>query len=50
MRGKGDKYNNFLDLIIKEKVSKSNFQEFQLSRMKWLFDNELIFEDEKGYL
>ncbi|WP_312832511.1 hypothetical protein [Sedimentibacter saalensis] len=50
MPGKGEKYKNFLDLIIKEKVSKSDFREFQLSRMKWLFDNELIIEDEKGYL
>ncbi|HCS11647.1 MAG TPA: hypothetical protein DIV40_09340 [Clostridiales bacterium] len=50
MPNKGERYKNFLDLIINEKVSKEDFKEFQIQRMKWLFDNDLIQEDEKGYI
>ena len=49
MPSKG-KYKNFLDLIIKEKVLRSDFEEYQLQRMGWLFDNNIISEDEDGYL
>lgn len=49
MRSKGE-YKNFLNLIIKEKVLRSDFQEYQLQRMGWLFDNNIISEDENGYL
>lgn len=50
MPGKGEKHKNFLDLIIKEKVSRSDFKEYQMQRMKWLFDNDLIREGEDGYI
>ncbi|GAA0135245.1 hypothetical protein YSY43_20850 [Paenibacillus sp. YSY-4.3] len=49
MPNKGEKYQNFLDLIIKEKVSRSKFQEYQIQRMKWLFDNDLIRENDSDY-
>lgn len=49
MPNKG-KYKNFLDLIIKEKVLRSDFKEYQLQKMQWLFDNNIISEDVNGYL
>lgn len=49
MPSKGE-YKNFLNLIIKEKVLRSDFQKYQLQRMEWLFDSNIISEDENGYL
>lgn len=49
MPNKG-KYKNFLDLIVKEKVFRCDFKEYQLQRMQWLFDNNIISEDVSGYL
>lgn len=49
MPSKGE-YKNFLNLMIKERVLRSDFQEYQLQRMAWLFDNNIISEDEDGYL
>lgn len=49
MPNKG-KYKNFLNLIIKEKLLISDFKEYQLQRMQWLFDNNIISEDVSGYL
>lgn len=49
MPSKGE-YKNFLNLIINEKVSRSDFKEYQLQRMQWLFDNNIIGEDVSGYL
>ncbi len=43
-------YKNFLNLIIKEKVLRSDFKEYQLQKMQWLFDNNIIVEDVSGYL
>ncbi|MCC5893888.1 MAG: hypothetical protein JJU16_00365 [Alkalibacterium sp.] len=45
---KDKKYKNFLDLIIYDNVKKDNFKEFQIQKMKCLFDSGLVFEDEKG--
>ncbi|NHH93109.1 hypothetical protein GOICGAJE_01638 [Bacillus sp. MB95] len=47
---KEEKYKNFFDLIISEKLNRSDFQEYQLLRMKWLFDNNLIHESNRGHL
>ncbi|WP_049753819.1 hypothetical protein [Alkaliphilus oremlandii] len=47
---KKEKYRNFLDLVVKDSVKKSDFLEHQLHRMQWLFDNELIFENDDGYI
>lgn len=47
---KEEKYNNFIGLIVKENVSSNDFQDYQLQRMKWLFDEKLIFEDENGFI
>ena len=49
MPNKGN-HKNFLDLIIKEKVFRCDFKQYQLQRMQWLFDNNIISEDESGYL
>jgi len=47
---KEEKYKDFFDLIISEKLNRSDFQEYQLLRMKWLFDNNLIHESNRGHL
>jgi hypothetical protein len=47
---KGEKHKSFLDLIIKEKVSKNEFEEYQMQRMQWLFDNDLIHESDDSYI
>lgn len=49
MPNKGE-YKNFLNLIIKEKVLRSDFEQYQLQKMQWLFDNNIISEDVSGYL
>lgn len=50
MPNKEEKYKNFLDLMISEDLKKKDFQDYQLQRMEWLFENNLICEDDKGYL
>lgn len=47
---KDEKYKNFMDLIINDNVAKKEFQEYQLNRMEWLFENSLILENEDGYI
>ncbi|MCM3706422.1 hypothetical protein M3205_11915 [Cytobacillus firmus] len=47
---KDGKYKNFFKLMISKKLTKSDFQEYQLRRMQWLFDNNLISESNMGYL
>lgn len=47
---KEEKFKNFFDLMISEKVKIEEFQEYQVSRMKWLFDNDLVRADSSGYL
>lgn len=44
------KYPNFFKLIITEKLRRSEFHEFQLKKMQWLFDNDLIYENNVGYI
>lgn len=44
------KYENFLKLMISEKLTKIDFQEYQLQKMQWLFDNNIICENDEGYL
>ncbi|MEG1009495.1 MAG: hypothetical protein RSF67_06775, partial [Clostridia bacterium] len=43
-------FKNFLDLIIKEKILKSDFQEYQLQGIEWLVNNHIISHNEDGYL
>lgn len=50
MPNKDAKYKNFLELIINENVNKDDFKIYQLQRMKWLFDNDLIYENEDGFI
>lgn len=45
-----EKYKNFFNLMISGKLTKSDFQEYQLKRMEWLFDNNLICESNMGLL
>ncbi|MEH7016269.1 hypothetical protein [Bacillus sp. JJ63] len=47
---KEDKYKNFFNLMIAEKLNRSDFEEYQLKGMQWLFDNNLICENNMGYL
>lgn len=47
---KEEKYKNFFNLMISEKLTRKDFQEYQLQRMQWLFDNNLIYERDEGYL
>lgn len=47
---KNEKFENFIDLITRDNVRKSEFQEYQCKEMKWLFDNNLIFENKDGFI
>lgn len=47
---KEEKYKNFFNLMISENLTRSDFQEYQLKRMQWLFDNNLICESNMGHL
>lgn len=47
---KEEKYKNFFNLVISEKLTKDDFQEYQVKRMQWLFDNNLICESTMGNL
>jgi hypothetical protein len=47
---KEKKYKNFFNLIVSENLTKSDFLEHQFKRMQWLFDNNLIRENESGYI
>lgn len=46
----GIEYNEFYELIIKEKVKLSDFENYQISYIEWLIENNFIMEDECGYL
>lgn len=50
LENRGKKYNNFCNLIMSEKITRDDFQQYQLLRMKWLFDNNLICESDEGCL
>jgi len=50
LTNKEKKYKNFLNLMISEKLTRNDFREYQLQRMQWLFDNNLICESDEGYL
>lgn len=45
-----DKYENFSELIINENIAIHDFQEYQLDKVRWLIDNNLIIENEEGYI
>lgn len=45
-----EKYKNFVEMIVRDNVSKKDFQDHQWQRMQWLFDENLIFENEDGYI
>lgn len=47
---KEEKYKNFLDLVVRDDVKKSEFNAYQIQRMNWLFENGLIAENENGYI
>ncbi|WP_206459219.1 hypothetical protein [Anaerovorax sp. IOR16] len=47
---KDEKFKNFLELIVRDNVSKKDFQEYQIQRMNWLFDNGIVFENEEGFI
>ncbi|HYE08886.1 MAG TPA: hypothetical protein VEF53_01755 [Patescibacteria group bacterium] len=47
---KEKQYENFMDLMLSEKLTKGDFRDYQLRSMEWLFDNNLIIEKSDGYL
>lgn len=47
---KEEEYKNFFDLITLENLTRSDFEEYQLKDIQWLFDNNLICESNMGYL
>ncbi|WP_280157469.1 hypothetical protein P5616_010615 [Priestia aryabhattai] len=47
---KKERYKNFSALIISRKLNRSDFLKHQQLRMQWLFDNNLIYENNRGYL
>jgi hypothetical protein len=47
---KKKKYKNFLDLIMRDNVKKEDFQEYQVRKINWLFENGIIFENEDGFI
>lgn len=47
---KEEKYKDFFNLIISEKLTRGDFQEYQLIRMQWLFGNNIIFENNTGHI
>lgn len=47
---KNEKYKNFLDLIMRDNVRKNDFQEYQIKKMNWLFDNGVVIENEEGFI
>jgi hypothetical protein len=47
---KEKKYENFFKLMISEKLTRIDFQEYQLQKMQWLFDNKIICESDEGCL
>lgn len=47
---KEEKHKNFFNLIISGKLARCDFKEYQLKRMQWLFDNNLIFENNSGHI
>lgn len=44
------KHENFLDFITHDNVKKNDFQEYQIQRINWLFDNGIVVEDEEGFI
>jgi len=46
---KAEKYSNFYNLLISEKLIRTDFEDYQLRDMQWLFDNNIIHESESGY-
>lgn len=47
---KKDKYDNFFSLMLNENLKEDDFEEYQLLKLKWLIDNDVIFIDDDGYL
>lgn len=47
---KDKQHKNFFELILSEKLTRNEFQDYQLPKMQWLFDNNIIGENEDGFL
>jgi hypothetical protein len=47
---KGNEHKNFFELIVLNDVKKEDFLDYQLDRMKWLFDNHLIITTTDGFI
>lgn len=45
-----ERHSNFYDMITEKKVRLDDFQKYQINRINWLFENDLLGYDEDGYL
>jgi len=45
-----EKYNNFYNLIMNEKIKLNDFKKYQIKHIEWLIENKFIYEYEDGYL
>lgn len=50
VNGIEDQYDSFYELIVKEKVSKQMFAEYQVQSIDFLLQNEILYETDEGIL
>lgn len=50
VNGIEDQYDSFYKLIVKEKVSKQIFEEYQVPSIDFLLQNEILYETDEGIL
>jgi len=44
------KYNNFLELLMKENIKCEDYPEYEKTDLEWLLQNDLIYINEEGYI
>lgn len=47
---KDKKYNNFLELLMKENIKCEEYPEYKKKDLDWLLNNDLIYINEEGYI
>ncbi len=45
-----EKYNNFYDLLIHEKITIADYPDYEIVDLKWLLDNSYIKINDTGYI
>ena len=46
----GEKYKNFYDLLINEKININDYHEYQRNDINWLLNNNYLIIDDEGYI